>query len=87
MNVFVHHIEKPHFAVFRTRPPLARFGAVARILVAQRPATEEENPDEMQEADIGAALAAFEAWYAAVHGRSFWVLFEHYIPETPRVDF
>jgi hypothetical protein len=38
-------------------------------------------------ADVAAALAAFEAWYAENHRTPFWVLFEHYMPETPRVDF
>jgi hypothetical protein len=33
------------------------------------------------------ALAAFEAWYAGNRPTPFWVLFEHYIPETPQVDF
>jgi hypothetical protein len=37
--------------------------------------------------DIGEALAEFEQWYRAAQGAPFWVLFEHYIPETPRVDF
>ena len=26
-------------------------------------------------------------WYAATHPQPFWVLFETYMPETPRVDF
>lgn len=34
-----------------------------------------------------AAMAAFEAWYSATRETSFWYLFEHYIPETPLVDF
>jgi hypothetical protein len=33
------------------------------------------------------ALAAFETWYAGSHQVPFWALFDHYIPETPRVDF
>lgn len=33
------------------------------------------------------ALTAFEAWYAQTHSTPFWVLFENYMPETPRVDF
>lgn len=32
-------------------------------------------------------LAQFESWYAGSHQTPFWVLFEHYIPETPLVDF
>jgi hypothetical protein len=37
--------------------------------------------------DVGAALAAFEAWYEGARGKPFWVLFEHYMPETQLVDF
>ena len=37
--------------------------------------------------DIGRGLADFETWYGETHEQPFWVLFEHYIPETPRVDF
>lgn len=37
--------------------------------------------------DPAAALAAFEAWYAAARQTPFWLLFEHYMPETPLVDF
>ncbi|HLL26034.1 MAG TPA: hypothetical protein VKT73_00050 [Xanthobacteraceae bacterium] len=46
-------------------------------------------PQEKNEAlpDIGKALADFEKWYAETHAQPFWVLFEHYMPETPRVDF
>jgi hypothetical protein len=36
---------------------------------------------------IAAALADFEKWYGETHDQSFWVLFEHHMPETPRVDF
>ena len=33
------------------------------------------------------ALDEFETWYHSTHPNAFWVLFEHYMPETPRVDF
>lgn len=39
------------------------------------------------QADVREALASFEAWYAGTHDKPFWALFEHYIPETPLVDF
>src|SRR5262245_30533272 len=42
---------------------------------------------EAEEVDVGKALVAFEAWYAATHPQPFWMLFETYMPETPRVDF
>jgi hypothetical protein len=42
---------------------------------------------EAGRADVRAALASFEAWYAETHAKPFWALFEHYIPETPLVDF
>ncbi|MFG1423798.1 hypothetical protein [Roseixanthobacter liquoris] len=37
--------------------------------------------------DPAGALAAFENWYAETRESPFWYLFEHYIPETPRVDY
>jgi hypothetical protein len=43
--------------------------------------------EESGQADVRAALAFFEAWYAETHEKPFWALFEHYIPETPLVDF
>jgi hypothetical protein len=65
---------------------LARFAAVAETLFAHL-TPEAQTPPATEAADVGAALAAFEAWYDEAHGRSFWALFEHYIPETPLVDF
>jgi hypothetical protein len=44
-------------------------------------------PGESEDADVAIELAGFETWYLETHGRSFWSLFEHYIPETPLVDF
>ncbi len=44
-------------------------------------------PEPDAPTDIGAALGAFEAWYAATHTGPFWALFEQYTPETPVVDF
>jgi hypothetical protein len=32
-------------------------------------------------------LAAFEAWFEGVHGKSFYALFDQYYPEVPVVDF
>ncbi len=61
---------------------LARFASVAQAVFA----TLKPN-DDNGEANIAAALARFEAWYAQTHTTPFWTLFEHYIPETPRVDF
>ncbi len=37
--------------------------------------------------DPATALATFEAWYEQTRASSFWFLFEHYMPETPRVDY
>lgn len=33
------------------------------------------------------ALAAFEDWYFSTRQSAFWSLFDHYMPETPLVDF
>jgi hypothetical protein len=38
-------------------------------------------------ADMARALDEFEMWYRSTHSDAFWIHFEHYIPETPRVDF
>ncbi len=46
-----------------------------------------EAEGEAGQADVRAALASFETWYAETHEKPFWALFEHYIPETPLVDF
>ena len=62
---------------------LSRLAPVARAMFARlAPLDKGEPPPE-----IGKALADFEQWYAQSHGQPFWLLFEHYMPETPRVDF
>ncbi len=61
---------------------LARFAPVAQAVFASL------TPDDDNiETDVAAALAQFETWYGQTHTTPFWTLFEHYIPETPRVDF
>lgn len=55
---------------------LARFAPVALALF-------EAAPDAAPET----ALAAFEAWYLSTRQSAFWYLFEHYLPDTPLVDF
>jgi hypothetical protein len=37
--------------------------------------------------DVRQALADFEDWYQATYRTPFWSLFEHYMTETPVVDF
>jgi hypothetical protein len=60
---------------------LTHFAPVARaVFFSFAPA--EAPPQSVEE-----ALAEFEAWYAATRTTPFWTLFEHYIPETPLVDF
>jgi hypothetical protein len=44
-------------------------------------------PDDEPIVSVQDALAEFETWYAGSHPSPFWILFEHYIPETPLVDF
>jgi len=44
-------------------------------------------PEHAMVLPVPDALAEFETWYARNHQSPFWALFEHYIPETPRVDF
>jgi hypothetical protein len=62
---------------------VARFKPVARAMFASLAPPEAEADN----ADPGQALADFEAWYANSHPAAFWTLFEHYMPETPLVDF
>ena len=63
---------------------LTQFAPVATaIFLAQASDADGGTP----QADVRAALASFEAWYAETHAKPFWALFEHYIPETPLVDF
>lgn len=38
-------------------------------------------------AAVHAELAAFEAWFESAHQKSFYVLFDQYVPEVPVVDF
>ena len=58
------------------------FSPVARLIYAS---LKPEPADCIAEAR--AALGDFEAWYAATYGRSFWMLLEVHMVETPVVDF
>ena len=62
---------------------LQQFAPIARAAFNSLMPPEEGNPRP----DVVAALRVFESWYASSHPAVFWVLFENYIPETPRVDF
>jgi len=62
---------------------LAQFVPVVRAAFATLAPPEAEE----EELDVGAALSRFESWYSATHPQPFWVVFETYMPETPRVDF
>ena len=62
---------------------LTHLAPVAQAMFAGiAPQEKEKSPP-----DIGKALRDFEEWYATTHDQPFWVIFEHYMPETPRVDF
>jgi hypothetical protein len=65
-----------------TTEVLSRFAPVAKA--AFRSFVPSEDGPSL---DVPDALAQFEAWYAGSHGTPFWALFEHYIAETPLVDF
>ena len=65
---------------------LTHFAPVAAAIFLAH-ACEAEGEGEAGQADVRAALASFETWYAETHEKPFWALFEHYIPETPLVDF
>ena len=64
---------------------LSRLAPVAQAMFANLAPSEPKKDEHLP--DIGKALANFETWYDETHEQPFWVLFEHYIPETPRVDF
>ncbi|AZO00999.1 hypothetical protein EJ066_30070 [Mesorhizobium sp. M9A.F.Ca.ET.002.03.1.2] len=60
---------------------MTRFGQVV-LAIFRAPDEEEESANNVPEALVG-----FERWYAETRGSPFWLLFEHQIPDTPRVDF
>jgi hypothetical protein len=62
---------------------LAHFAPIARAVFRSLGPSQEGEPLP----DVIGALSDFEAWYVSSHPAAFWVLFEQYIPETPRVDF
>jgi hypothetical protein len=45
----------------------------------------DDDDDDLPE--LSEALATFEDWYLEARDKPFWVLFEHYMPETQLVDF
>ena len=61
---------------------LSRFAAVGRAVFDSLAPSAAEPPRSVE-----TVLAEFEAWYAATRTTPFWTLFEHYMPETPLVDF
>jgi hypothetical protein len=61
---------------------LSRFASVGQAVFRNLIPSEDAPITSVQN-----ALAEFETWYAGSHQTPFWILFEHYIPETPRVDF
>jgi hypothetical protein len=78
---------------------VTRFAPVARAMYAslspveslspeiETPPGKEPAQENQQAPDVLGALTQFERWYAETHPGAFWVLFENYMPETPRVDF
>jgi hypothetical protein len=62
---------------------LEQFASVGKAVFLSLGPPEAEAP----EADVLGSLKAFETWYLERFKSSFWVLFEHYIRETPVVDF
>lgn len=63
---------------------LTRFAPVA---VALFEAQDQPHDQPQGEAAPDAALAAFEDWYLSTRQSAFWYLFDHYLPDTPLVDF
>jgi hypothetical protein len=63
---------------------LSHFSPVAREIFAS---LAPDRGEDTGPPDVIRALDEFETWYRSTHPNAFWVLFEHYMPETPRVDF
>jgi hypothetical protein len=75
---------------------ISRFAPVAQAMYASlspEPPVAAETPEKSITAqpkpppNVIDELASFESWYVETHPKPFWVLFENYMPETPRVDF
>jgi hypothetical protein len=67
---------------YRRATVLSRLVPVARqVFASVAPAGDAPTPD------VAGAIADFEAWYRETYPQPFWVLFEHYMPDTPRSDF
>jgi hypothetical protein len=69
---------------------IARLAPVADALAAAAREPVEEAATPAAAARQAAALQeleAFEAWYDAEYGHSFWSLLDSYVPEMPVVDF
>lgn len=63
---------------------LSRFVPVAQeVFASLAPGADDGAPLS----DVVRALTEFETWYRESHPNPFWILFEHYMPETPLVDF
>lgn len=63
---------------------LAHFAPVAQAAYAGVAASKRTSANGV---DVRKELVKFETWYAKTHAKSFWTLFEHYLRETPVVDF
>ncbi|MEW6254562.1 MAG: hypothetical protein AB1592_01305 [Pseudomonadota bacterium] len=68
------------------RDVMDQFAPVA-LAIHRAVSSSECEAADLPPSDPSAAMATFEAWYAATRETSFWYLFEHYMPETPLVDF
>lgn len=60
--------------------------AATRVCQGDEAAAPDNRGDEVQR-DMAEALSVFETWYQTARGKPFWILFEHYMPETQLVDF
>jgi hypothetical protein len=66
---------------------VSRFAPVAVAMYASLSPDIEGQESQAPAPDVMATFAEFERWYAETHPHPFWVLFDNYMPETPRVDF
>jgi hypothetical protein len=75
-------------AMYASLSPVESLSSVESLSPEMETPRGKEPAQENQQApDVLGALTQFEHWYTETHRAAFWVLFENYMPETPRVDF
>ena len=69
-------ISESHQVILTHMQPLA---AAVQVCVSA--------PEELPATAVLHELETFETWFEQAHGKSFYVLFDQYVPQVPLVDF